>query len=520
MNSVRPICVETVGELLDHWANATPDQIAVVFEDRRTSFEKLRSRVDRLANSLVSLGLQPGDRVALFLDNSDRAWELILACARAGLIWVPLNYMLREVEVSTILRHSGACVLAVDNAHWEVAQLALINSPVRHVIAVDGGSFGHKYEKMIESASDAILIRTWSSDDAFCLLYTSGTTGLPKGTELTHGSILAHASLAISEYRWTSDCIGLIVLPYFVGATLNCIQIPGLSQGATLVFNRKFSPEAFARLIRDEHVTHVQTVPTLLVRLIESKSLEHADFSSIVTIGYGSAPMPVDRLRLLIERFGTIFTQIYGLTETCAMATVLRPNEHSLSGKVEIVARLASCGRPVPGVAIRLVDEVGRDVEQGELGEIVIQGDTVMRGYWNAPDLTDRALDGGWFHSGDIARQDAEGYIFISDRKTDMIISGAINIFPKEIEEVIYSHPAVSECAVIGLPDPEWGEVVVAVIAPKVGMSVPAEEIVELCRQKLAGYKKPRHIYFVDEIPRNPSGKVLKRHLRTRFTTA
>ncbi len=520
MNKVVPIDVGTVGEILDMWADTRPDHTAVVFEGRRTSYSLLRQRVDRLANALLGLGLSTGERVALFLDNSDRAWELILACARAGLIWVPLNYMLREKEVSTILRHAGATVLAVDSAHREVAHMALPGTQVEHVIAVDGGGPGFDYEELIASASEKAPSSTVTSDDIFCLLYTSGTTGLPKGTELTHKSILAHASLAIREYQWAVDCVGLIVLPYFVGATLNCIQIPGLSQGATLVFNRKFSPGAFVRLIQDERVTHVQTVPTLLIRLLESDAATTTDFSSIVTIGYGSAPMPVDRLRMLIKRFGPIFTQIYGLTETCAMATVMRRDEHVLTGSDESVAHLGSCGQPVSGVSIRLIDDAGKEVPRGELGEIVIQGTTVMGGYWDAPETTARALVDGWFHTGDIARQDSDGFIYISDRKSDMIISGAINIYPKEIEEVIYSHPAVSECAVIGIPDPEWGESVAAVIAPKEGMTVNPDEIVALCRRELAGYKKPRHVFMVDEIPRNSSGKVLKRVLRARFTTA
>jgi long-chain acyl-CoA synthetase len=501
-----------VGDLLDVGAGRFPERDAVVFGDRRTSYAMLRERVDRLANALLSLGLKPGDRLAMFLDNGDHAWETILACARTGIVWVPLNYMLKAREVETIVRHAGARSLVVNAAHWSTVAPIANGLGLEWTIGTEPGVPGLAYEDLVASGGTERPPSPASPEDLFCLLYTSGTTGLPKGTMLTHSAVLAHARLALREYRIDRTSVGLVVLPYFVGATLNCIQLPCLSQGAPLVYSR-FTPSAFVDLIRSERVTHVQTVPTVLVRLLESPGLADADLSSIVTIGYGSAPMPVDRLRQLLDRFGPIFTQIYGLTETCAMATVMRPDEH-------VGERLASCGRAAPGVEVRLVDDDDRPVTPGEAGEIVIRGPTVMAGYWNAPEVTERAMRGGWFHSGDVARQDPDGFIYIGDRKTDMIISGGINVYPKEIEEVIYAHPGVLECAVIGLPDPEWGEAVTAVVAPKAGGVLTAEEIIELCRRELAGYKKPREVFFVDEIPRNPSGKVLKRVLREQYSRA
>jgi acyl-CoA synthetase (AMP-forming)/AMP-acid ligase II len=508
-----PIEARVVGDLLDVGAERFPDRLAVAFEGRRTSYRTLRERVDRLANALLVLGLRPGDRLALFLDNSDRAWELILACARAGLVWVPLNYMLKEREVETIVGHAGARALAVSVAHWPTAAPVVARLALEHVIATDwepAAEGAISYEGLLAGGSPARPPTPRDPDAIFCLLYTSGTTGLPKGTMLTHRAVLAHAGMAMREYRLGPDSVGLVVLPYFVGATLNCVQIPGLSQGIPLVFAR-FTPEAFFELVRAHRVTHVQTVPTVLIRLLEAPELASADLSSVETIGYGSAPMPVDRLEQLLARFGPIFTQIYGLTETCAMATVLRPDEHA-------GARLASCGRAAPGVEVELVDDDGRPVGPGQPGEIVIRGPTLMSGYWRAPEATDRAVRAGWFHSGDVAHRDADGYIYISDRKTDMIITGGINVYPKEVEEVIYRHPGVLECAVVGLPDPEWGEAVTAVVAPRPGARVDPDEVVDLCRRELAGYKKPRRVVFVEEIPRNPSGKVLKRILRERLS--
>lgn len=509
----------TVGGLLDRPARDHPDKVAVVFGERRTTFRVFRERVDRLANGLLSLGLRPGDRLALFVGNSDRAWEAILACARAGIVWVPINYMLRGRELATVAGHCGARALLVSgNYHATFAAVRGELPAIAHVIGVDGpGSVD--YEELIARSDETPPAVEVGPDDVFCLLYTSGTTGLPKGTVLTHRAVLAHAANAIREYRLSQDSVGLVVLPYFVGATLNVIQIPGLQCGARLVFAERFTPASFYRLIAVERVTHIQTVPTLIVRLLAAPETERTqDLSSLVTIGYGSAPMPVDRLRLAVERFGPVFTQIYGLTETCAMATCLRPHEHVLDGPA--AQRLASCGRPVDGVKIRVVDEGGRVVPVGERGEIVIRGPTLMRGYWNHTEATARAMRDGWFHTGDIAWRDSDGYLYITDRMNDMIISGGINVYPQEIEQVISTHPAVFEAAVIGLSDPEWGEAVTAVVALRPGTVATAAEIVEHCRQQLAGYKKPRIVHFVDEIPRNPSGKVLKRVLRETYASA
>jgi len=512
-----PIDATRVGDLLDIGANLFPNRTAVAFESRHTTYAGLRDRVDRLANALLALGIAPGDRLALFLDNGDHCWELVLACARAGIVWVPLNYMLKTREVETIVRHAGAHALAVDAAHWPTIQPVATALGLEHVIATEPTLVAqreppiHDYESLLAASPPTKPPGPASENELFCLLYTSGTTGLPKGTMLSHRAILAHARFALREYNLTQDSRGLVVLPYFVGATLNCIQIPGLSQGIPLHFHRRFTPANFFATIAAERITHVQTVPTILVRLLEAPEIATADLSSIVTIGYGSAPMPVERLRQLLDRFGRKFLQIYSLTETCAMATVMRPYEH-------IDSRLASCGCPARGVDVRLVGDDGRDVAAGDPGEIVIRGPTVMDGYWDAPDVTARSVKDGWFHSGDVARQDADGFIYIGDRKNDMIISGAINVYPQEIEQVIYTHPGVFECAVIGLPDPEWGEAVAAVIAPRPGAAIDPQEVIDLCRRELAGYKKPRHVFFVDEIPRNPSGKVLKRVLRDRFS--
>lgn len=507
----------TLADLLRRAAENVPRKTAAIYREYRLSYEALHERTNRLANALLRLDLAKGDRLAVLIDNSHYAYEVIMGAAKAGIVLVPLNYMLKGRELSSIIRHAEAKALIIGDNHRPKVDVIRHELPsVKEWIVIGEGHEGvREYEALIRAGSSADPPTPLGEDDLFALLYTSGTTGLPKGTMLTHRNILSNVENAIREYRIDEESVGFTVLPYFVGATLNCIHFPCLSQGGTMVFER-FSPRRFFEVIQEEGVTHVQVVPTMLIRLLESGDLRSFRWDSLKTFGYGSAPMPVDRLKQALQVFGPILLQIYGLTETTAMSTCLQKESHLVEG--EGSRRLASCGRPVEGVEVKVVNDQGREVTPGEVGEIIIRGPTVMKGYWNLPDVTAESIREGWFYSGDLATVDEEGYLYITDRKKDMIISGGLNIYPKEIEEVLYTHPAVLECAVIGVPDKEWGEAVMAVIALKPGMEASPEELIEHCRCHLAGYKKPRSVVFVEEIPRNPSGKILKRLLRERFT--
>ncbi len=504
----------TVGDLLLQSAERFPDKEALIYQETRLNYAKLLERVDRLSNGLHSLGLRPGDRMGLYLYNSHQAYEALLAGARAGLVFVPLNFMLSGRELATIARHAGvrAVVSEPDLFPTLAPQLAALPA-VEHVIGlgeVQGASV--EYEDLLQNAPARPPAISVDAGELFGLMYTSGTTGLPKGVMLSHGNIATHAAHMVRDYRIGEGSRGLIALPYFVGASLNGIGLPCFSQGSTVVILRRFAPAEFLQAIARERITHVQVVPTLLVRLLESDALGRCDTSSLEIFGYGSAPMPVDRLRQALEIFGPCFAQMYGLTETCAMATCLRPEEHLLDEPESV--RLGSCGRPVEGVEVRIVDQTGIPVATGEVGEAVIRGPTVMRGYWEMPELTAATVKQGWFHSGDLAYRDEEGYIFLTDRKKDMIITGGFNVYPKEVEEVLYTHPSVFECAVIGVPDADWGEAVRAIVAPRPGARVTEEELLGFCREHLSAFKRPKSVGFVEEIPRNPSGKVLKRVLR------
>ena len=505
----------TVGDLLVRSARRFPDEEALVCGDTRLTYAGLLDRVERLAAGLRRLGLERGDRVGLLLHNSHQAMELVLALGRGGLVFVPLNYMLNSRELAAVIAHAGVrAVVTEPRLHPVLAPVLRQLDSVEHLIGVGD------VEGATQSCAGLLQQEAPASDwgvnpeDLFGLMYTSGTTGLPKGVMLTQANVTAHARHMVRDYRIGPRSRGLVVLPYFVGAALNGIAFPCLSRGARVVVLPRFTPRAFLQTVEGERVTHVQVVPTLLVRLLESEALGQYDSGSLEVLGYGSAPMPLACLRRALEVMGPVLAQMYGLTETCAMATCLRPEEHVLKGPG--AGRLRSCGRAVEGVEVRIVDDAGEEVKTGEMGEVAIRGPTVMRGYWEMPGLTAEAMRGGWFHSGDLGYRDEEGFIFLGDRKKDMIISGGFNVFPREVEEVLYTHPAVFECAVIGVPHPEWGEAVEALVALKEGKRASAGELLAFCRERLSSFKRPRAIGFVDEIPRNPSGKVLKRVLRRR----
>ena len=513
---------DSIGDLLQQTADRHPDRTALVFDQHHSTYAELLERADQLANGLLKLGLHPGDRLGLFLYNSDRAYEAILAGSRAGLIFVPLNFMLHGDELATIVNHSGVRAIVVERELFPTLSPLLSNAgSVEFLVAIDDldapkdGSQVVSYDDLIAQGGGARPDAAPTPDDLFALMYTSGTTGLPKGVMLTHRNVVTHARHMVRDYGIGLASRGMIALPYFVGASLNGIGLPCLSTGGTVVVVRRFSPSGFSELIERESISHVQVVPTLLVRLLESDSIERHDFSSLEVFGYGSAPMPVERLRQALERFGPVFTQMYGLTETCAMATNLRREDHALVGAA--AQRLASCGRPVKGVQVRIVDEAGDPVALGDVGEVVVKGPTVMRGYWEMPDVTADAMRDGWFRSGDLAYADEDGFIYLTDRKKDMIITGGFNVFPKEVEEILYTHPSVFECAVIGVPDPDWGEAVTAIVAQRPGVDADEAELLAYCRERLSDFKRPKSVRFVSEIPRNPSGKVLKRVLREEF---
>jgi len=473
-----------------------PDRTALASNGSRSTFRELHDRVAGIAASLKRRGFGVGDRLALLLPNETEYIELLYACAWLGVIAVPLNTRLSPTEIDHVLtdatprgliRHSSMPVPTVE-LPWQVV---LDKEP----FAVSSGSY-----------PDPI----YDPEAVLALIYTSGTTGRPKGAVLTHARILANVHH--SNY-WLSHREGGVYLhaaPMFHIADFPIIfAVPAF--GVCQVTIPKFSPESFCETVQRERVTHTILVPTMINLLAQLPDIEKHDLTTLEGLGYGGSPMApelVHRTRKILAKVQLV--QVYGLTET-GFLTGLGDGEHT-------EARLMSCGRTCPGVDLRVVDESGKEVEAGQHGEFVARGANVMCGYWNNPDETAHVLRDGQFRTGDVGYQDADGYFYILDRLKDMIVTGGENVYSGEVEAIIYSHPAVREAAVFGIPDPVWGELVTAVVVLKPDQMLSANDLIAHCRRSLANYKIPRRVEFSEtELPKSGSGKILKRILRERF---
>jgi acyl-CoA synthetase (AMP-forming)/AMP-acid ligase II len=506
-----------VGEIVRRHARWTPRKVATVFGEVRTTYAELHERSDRLLAALGALGLARGDRVATLSDNCGRYVEVVAAAAKGGLVVVPINPRLNAQEVAYILRNSEPSVLMASLTYRETIAEARRSAPgLERVFYLEEDEGEDAYGRLVAGATASPAPVEVDAEDPLFISYTSGTTGSHKGALMTHHNLIINSANVALNCEMTPATRALVVMPQSTGGCNHHIIVPTLFVGGTLVVMdaRNFEPGRFLGAIQDHAITHVQLVPTMIYRLLDYPQFDRFDRSSLKVLGYGSAPMAVERLREALDRFGPILVQTYGQTEAGSMAVCMSKQHHIdalASGRLEI---LGSSGRPINTVDVRIVDDEGNEVPVGEMGEAVFRGDTIMRGYWNAPEATAEALRDGWLHTGDIVRADEEGFIYHVDRKKDIIISGGVNISAREIEEVIYRHPGVRECAVIAVPDPHWGESVKAVVSIRDGHKVTAEEIVEICRANLAGFKRPRSVDFVEEFPKSGMGKILKRELK------
>ncbi|MBI4081984.1 MAG: AMP-binding protein [Candidatus Lambdaproteobacteria bacterium] len=496
------------------------DRVAFVWGERHVTFREANRRFNRMANALRGLGLCPGDRVAVLMSNGLASIEAGYGAAKAGLALVPLNGRHTLAEHAQIVRDAGASVLLAGPEFEELAgALAETEPALAHVIGEGWRHAGAPdYEALLAAASEAEPEVPVAPDDVFRISYTSGTTGLPKGVVATQRSYRArlHNFFAALEYRLgVEDAIAHVGPLNF--ATRNYLD-PYYLRGARNVILSRFDPEELQAVAARERVTHLMLVPTMIIRLLDSLRPERYDLSGLTRINYGTAPMPVEALRRGIEAFGPIFRGHYGLTEASQPITVLYPFEHVLEGDAGEVARLASCGRPIAGLGLALLDAEGRRQAPGEVGELCIRVEGCVAGtYWNNPAATAETFRGGWLHTGDLARQDAEGYVYIVGRSKDMIITGGLNVYAREVEEALFRHPGISEAAVVGIPDPEWGESILAFFSPRAGALLNAEEVIRHCQALIASYKKPRRVEILPELPKNNNGKIDKRLLRQRF---
>ncbi len=508
--------LHNVGLLLGKRAHLSPalEALVEVESRRRFTFAELDARANRTANALRDLGVAPGDRVALLLMNSVEFVESFFAAAKLGAIVVPLNWRLVPDELAFILKDSGATVLVFGgeqaSAATELAGRGAGATAVREWVHVGADAarpaFALAYDALQAAAPPDPPPVGASDGDALYIMYTSGTTGLPKGVIHTHDSVLWSVLTvnATADARYRDRYI--IALPLFHVGALNPLTA-NVHRGVTNVLMRAFDPKRVWETIAEERATSMLAVPAMLNFMREARARLQSDFSSLRWIMSGAAPVPVT----LIEEYtklGIEIHQVYGLTESCGPACLTSPED--------AVAKAGSTGKAFFHTDVRVVEDDGHDVAPGQVGEVIVRGRHMMKGYWNRPEATAETLRDGWLHTGDLATIDADGFIFIRDRKKDMIITGGENVYPAEIENVILAHPRVRDVGVIGQPSQKWGESPAAIVV-RGDDALTEAELLAWCAGKLARYKLPKRVHFVDEIPRNPSGKILKRVLRERF---
>ena len=490
------------------------DREAFVFEDRRFSFRETNARANRLANAMRAAGIAPGERVGVLMRNSVEAVDANFGLLKGGFASVPLNDRLTPAEHADILNDGEVtAVLAGPGFEDAVAEAAAAAPSVRLAVGVGWGDAD--YERFTAAASAEEPDVEVERSSLMRLTYTSGSTGRPKGVVGTWRRFQTRfdnffASLEYALGRGHS-MLHVGPLSHVAGNYL----LPCFMRGARGVVLPRFDPEAVLDAIERFRIDHTLLVPTMIVRLVDAIEPGKRELSSLKRINYGTAPIPVETLRRGIDLLGPVFRQHYGMSEANSPLTLLYPDEHVPDGSQEEAARLASCGRPVAGLDIRVFGPDGRGLPPGEVGEIVIRSEGAAEvEYWRRPDLTAEAVRDGWFHTGDLGRFDEAGYLFIVGRIKDMIITGGFNVYAREVEDALYLHPAVLEAAVCGVQDPEWGEVVATMIVPKPGLEVDEAAIRAHCSGALAGYKRPRVLLFSDALPKTGSGKMAKQAIR------
>lgn len=505
-----------VGNLLVKAAIRYPDNTVIVSQDARLTMKELLDRMYRLANALIGLGLKKGDRVAVLMNNCSQSVECFYGLTFSGLVLVPMNSRYSAQEHMYMLNDSEAKVVLVGEEHREViASIMQQASSVTNVVCVTGEPLEGmlSYEALLAKAPSENPGIEVDGGDMLSLRYTAGTTGHPKGTHHTHrGSITNITGMLIDGNAiGEADSIALTgPVTHVSGAMI----LPHLLRGAKVVILPGFDAVQLMETIQKEKITTTYLVPTMLVMLLSHPDLKKYDLSSIKTIRYGAAPIAPDVLKRAIEVFGNVFIQGYGLTEALNNCTILNKSDHIVDGDEKKLKRLTSIGRETIVANVRIMDDQDQFLPTGEIGEIVIQSDQIMKGYWKNPEATTATIRNGWLHTRDVGYIDEDGYIYLVDRKGDMIISGGFNVYPREVEDVLYGHPAVLEAAVFGVPDDKWGEAVKAAVSLKEGTSVTEGELIAFCGGHLAGYKKPKSVDFVDVLPKSAAGKILRRALR------
>ncbi|MFH1169735.1 MAG: long-chain fatty acid--CoA ligase [Chloroflexota bacterium] len=496
-------------ELIKRSARLFHDKPAQVYEGKSLSFKEVDERANRLANALIGLGLKPRDRVATMMRNCLEYAESEFAMVKGSFPQIPMNPRLTPQEQLFQLNETETKVLILQHHYLDVVKP--IEKELKNLkIVVFGGKEPGMldYEELRASASPDEPEGELNPEDTGEVRYTSGTTGVPKGILLPHWSRLAITRNFLMEHMadFTSDDRFVALQPFYHGA--GWFILPAWVRGGTNYIVPRYDPEIAFDLIEKEKITVIKTVPTVLIRLLDAPDIKKRDLSSVKTIIYGGSPMPVERLKEAMKIFGPVFLNLYGQMEAAMTISLLRKDEHTPE-------HLGSVGRPCVFVNVKVVDDNGNELSPGETGEVIINGDHQMIGYMNRPEATAETIRDGWIHTNDLGMKDKDGYLYLSGgRKSEMIISGGLNVYPTEVEQVLYRHPAVSEAGVIGIPDPVWGEAVKACVVLKAGQKATEEEIIAICKENLAGYKRPKSVDFLKELPHNAAGKIVYGELR------
>ncbi len=505
----------TLGDVAKKGAALFPDKVAMVFGDTRILYRELNERVSRFANALIGLGCKKGERLTILSENTHKYMEVYFAAARAGMSVTPLNFRLSDAELVYIANDSEATVFLAGSGYEERAY-ALRNEfkNIKKWISLEKDRDGYlSYESLIEASSVEDPGIHVDENEMAILMYTGGTTGLPKGVMLSHRNLLTAAYGLIIGYSFSHQDTQCFLLPLFHISLWPVLCL--LMVGGTIVILPRPDVQSILKCIEKEKCTKVLLVPTLIGWLMSEENLDTFDLSSLKAIQYAGSPMPLELLKKCINKFGNIFIQGYGLTEAAPILTALNSEDHILEGTK--MKRLASVGKEGVVVEVKIVDENDQPVQPGQIGEIVGRGSNIMLGYWKNPELTEKALRGGWLHTGDMGTIDEDGFIYLVDRKADMIITGGENVYPKEVEDILYQHEAVQECIVTSAPDSKWGERVQAAVVLKSGKLVNEKELILYCKERLAGYKCPKAIEFWEELPKTPIGKLLRKDVREKF---
>jgi long-chain acyl-CoA synthetase len=491
--------VSNLARILTDSAALAPEHAAVRLDEMTLSYAALDGATAHFAGLLANLGFEPGHRVGIMLPNVPYFPVCYYGTLRAGGIVVPMNVLLKQREVGYYLDDSRARLLFAWEGFGAEASGGAAAVGAECVLVKPG-----EFEQMVGAAEPRTDVAGTADDDTAVILYTSGTTGSPKGAELTHRNLRRNCEVSRDLFDLDAEAVTLGALPLFHSFGQTCALNATIVGGGTLTLIPRFDPAKALEIIERDRVNVFEGVPTMYAAMLHCPEREGFDTSSLRVCASGGSAMPVELLRGFERAFQCKILEGYGLSETSPVASFNHPDRERKPGSI---------GTPVEGVEMKLLDEEDGDVPLGGVGEIAIRGHNVMKGYWKRPDETAEATRGGWFHSGDMARVDDDGYYFIVDRKKDMIIRGGYNVYPREVEEVLYEHPAVMEAAVLGVPDDEYGEEVAAAVALKAGAHATSEELRSFVKERVAAYKYPRYVWLVDELPKGPTGKILKREI-------